>query len=92
MRRRATAIFVGEVLEVRPANDEEFRRYLDHRVVRIHVEQYWKGIKNTGGHYSRLGPGVVMQCPADRRREVLDLRCRRSDDNDMHPNRGSRSC
>ena len=55
MKRHASAIFVGQVLEVRVATDVEFKRYLDRHLIRFRVEQYWKGIKTEEVIISGLG-------------------------------------
>jgi hypothetical protein len=46
MRHHAKAVFVGEVLEVRPATKAEREEYSNLYIVRMRVERYWKGIKS----------------------------------------------
>jgi|SRR5436309_11673063 len=43
----ATAVFVGEVLEVREATKSERGEYSNAFIVRMRVERYWKGIKSS---------------------------------------------
>jgi hypothetical protein len=45
MTREANMIFVGEILEVRQATDEERRHHADFNLMRVRVDRYWKGVK-----------------------------------------------
>jgi hypothetical protein len=45
MMREAKAVFIGEVLEIREATPQENRKHSYFFVVRMRVDQYWKGVK-----------------------------------------------
>ena len=60
MKREANLIFVGEVLEVRQATDEERRHHADFNLMRVRVERYWKGVKTKEVTIS--GMGVTAMC------------------------------
>ena len=44
--RRSKAVFIGEVLEVRQATQEEQQEYSNSYIARVRVTRYWKGIKS----------------------------------------------
>jgi hypothetical protein len=55
MLRKAKSVFVGEVIEWHEANKEEMHRYSNPIVVRVRVEQYWKGVKTQEILISSMG-------------------------------------
>lgn len=68
--RHAKVVFVGQVLEVRPASKSELEQYSSAYIVRLRVERYWKGIRSsetsvetdmTGcGPYFRVGDEFLV--------------------------------
>jgi len=44
--RRSKAVFLGEVLDVRQATQEERQEYSNFYIARVRVTRYWKGIKS----------------------------------------------
>jgi hypothetical protein len=55
MKRHSKAVFVGEVLEEREATRAEARRLHVSFVVRLRVEQYWKGTRTREMIVSAMG-------------------------------------